>query len=264
MIEQSLFISKLDNLYYWNESFPRLYFGNEFCERLLPNSEELITALEFVRERGIEFTLVTPYVTEVGLKHVETLLDGLANQRPGTEVVFNDYGIFRLMGRRFSNLVPVMGRLLNKMKRGPRLMVVIDRLPETTIEYFRNSSLTVPLMREFLTEHQVKRVELDNVLQGIDLPVIGFSVSVYTPYAYVTTTRMCLTASCDAPEKEERVGIFPCKRECQKYSFGLTSQIMPVMLIRKGNTVFFENPNLPDDLGEKGVSRIVVQPEIPI
>lgn len=264
MIERALFVSRLDNLHYWDRSFPRLYFGNEFCERLLPSPEELTSALQFTSDKSIELTLVTPYVTEAGLKHVRILLNELSNQRDGTEVVFNDYGVFRMMNQQFPQLVPVMGRLLNKMKRGPRLMVVIDRLPETTVEYFRNSSLTVPLMRKFLIENKVKRVELDNVLQGISLPVPGLSVSIYMPFVYVTTTRMCLTASCDVQELQDRVGIFPCLRECRKYTFGLTSEIMPVMLIRKGNTVFFENNELPDDLEECGVSRLVVQPEIPM
>jgi len=263
-MEHALFITRLDHLHYWNGGFSRLYFGNEFCERLLLTPEELTAAIRFTFDKGIEFTMVTPYVTETGLNRVETLFDILANEKRGSEVVFNDYGVLRLMRRRFSNLVPVMGRLLNKMKRGPRLMMVIDSLPETTVEYFRNSSLTVPLMREFLMGYGVRRVELDNVLQGTDLPLDGLLVSVYVPYAYVTTTRMCLTASCDVPEMEERVGVFPCQRECRKYTFGLTSEIMPVLLIRKGNTIFFENHNLPDDLEARGVSRLVIQPEIPM
>ncbi|MEW6142310.1 MAG: hypothetical protein AB1597_04030 [Chloroflexota bacterium] len=263
-MEQALFITRPDHLHYWAENFSCLYFGNEFCERLLPTSDELATALKFACDNGAGFALVTPYVTEAGIRRVEALLDAVVNQRPGSEVVFNDYGVLRLMRQRFPNLVPVMGRLLNKMKRGPRLMMVIDRLPETTIEYFSNSSLTVPLVQEFLMEHRVRRVELDNILQGIDLPLEGLEVSLYIPYAYVTTTRMCLTASCDVPEMEEQIGIFPCRRECRKYSFGLTSEIMPVMLIRKGNTIFFKNTALPEGFEEKGISRLVIQPEIPM
>ena len=39
---------------------------------------------------------------------------------------------------------------------------------------------------------------------------------------------------------------------------------MPVILIRKGNTIFFENEVLPDGLEEKGINRIVTEPEIPM
>ncbi|MCX8125666.1 MAG: hypothetical protein N3E40_00785 [Dehalococcoidia bacterium] len=263
-MEQALFISRSDRLRYWSKEFSCLYFGNEFCERLLPTPEELTEVLKFVFDNRIQFTLVTPYVTEAGIGHVEALLDTLAGCRPGSEVVFNDYGVLRMLGRQFPSLTPVMGRLLNKMKRGPRLMVVIDRLPETTVEYFRNSSLTAPLLQKFLKERGVRRVELDNLLQGIDLPLRGWEMSLYLPYAYVTTTRLCLTASCDIPEMEERIGIFPCQRECRKYTFALTSEIMPVTLIRKGNTIFFENPVLPENFEGSGISRLVFQPEIPM
>ena len=78
------------------------------------------------------------------------------------------------------------------------------------------------------------------------------------------TTRLCLMNACDVPEKEDLIGVFPCKRECQKYTLGLSNPVMPVMLIRKGNTIFFENPDLPDDPEGKGISRLVTQPEIPM
>jgi hypothetical protein len=143
-------------------------------------------------------------------------------------------------------------------------MMVIDRLPQTTVEYFKSSNLTVPALSEFLNNNGVRRVELDNVLQGFDFSLDNLSASLYLPFACVTTTRLCLANSCDIPEREEMVGVFPCKRECQKYTFYLRSEIMPVVLIRKGNTIFFENRALPDNIEEKGINRIVTEPEIPM
>jgi hypothetical protein len=107
-------------------------------------------------------------------------------------------------------------------------------------------------------------VELDNLLQGIDLPLQNLDVSLYFPFAYVTTTRLCLMSGCEDPDREEVVGVFPCNRECRKYTLGMANDIMPVLLIRKGNTIFFENPALPDDLDAAGISRLVTQPELPM
>ena len=157
-----------------------------------------------------------------------------------------------------------MGRLLNRMKRGPRLMVVADKLPQTTMEYFQSSNLAAPVLRQFLNKNRVRRVELDNVLQGIDFALDTLEASLYVPFAYVTTTRFCLANSCDVPEKREMIGIFPCGKECQKYTFYLRNPIMLVTLIRKGNTIFFSNEALPEGLEQKGISRIVVEPEIPM
>ena len=64
--------------------------------------------------------------------------------------------------------------------------------------------------------------------------------------------------------REEMVGIFACKKECQKYDFYLRNTIMPVILIRKGNTIFFKNDVLPNRIEERGINRIVNEPEIPM
>lgn len=264
-MEQAIFIARPDHLKYCNTGFSRLYFGNEFCERLLPSVADLESVLGFVREKGLDFTLVSPYVTNKGLKRLEPLLAKVAEAKPGSELVFNDFGVLRTARERYAGLEPVMGRLLHRVKRGPRLMTVIDKLPATTVDYFRSSNLTVPILSEFLNRNGVRRVEMDNVLQGFDFAIAGnVSLSLYVPFAYISTTRFCLSASCDDPEKEELIGIFPCQQECQKYTFYLRSEIMPLPLIRKGNAIFFENPVLPEGLEAKGVTRIVAQPEIPI
>jgi hypothetical protein len=263
-MEQAIFISKVENLKYFNPQFSRLYFGNEFCEHLMPSRSELQQILDFVSENGLDFTFVSPFVTDKSLKRLELLLGEVARSRPNSEVIFNDYGVLRVLNNRYTQLEPVMGRLLNRMKRGPRLMMVIDKLPETTVEYFRSYNLTVPALVDFLGENRVKRVELDNVLQGIGFHLDNLTASIYVPFAYVTTTRFCLVNACDVPEKEEIIGIFPCQRECQQYTFYLRNEIMPVILVRKGNTIFFENEALPDDIENIGITRIVTEPEIPM
>jgi hypothetical protein len=263
-MEQTLFISKADNLGYFRPVYTRLYFGVEFCERLMPAAADLKRVLDFVEEKGLEFTLVSPYVTETGLKRLRGLLEMLSQIRPGSEVVFNDYGVLRVLHQYYPGLEPVLGRLLNRMKRGPRLMTVIDKLPQTTVAYFRDSNLNVPALCEFLNAHGVGRVDLDNVLQGFGFTLERLKGSLYVPYAYVTTTRLCLANACDVPGGEERIGVFPCKLECQKYTFYLSSVVMPVMLERKGNTVFFRNDRIPDDIESRGIDRLVTQPEIPM
>jgi len=263
-MEQAIFISKVENLKYYSPRFSRLYFGNEFCEHLVPSITNLEHVLDFTLQNSLDFTFVSPYVTDKGLEKLDSLLQKIVEKKPDSEVVFNDYGVLRMLNSRYGGLEPVMGRLLNRMKRGPRLMMVIDKLPQTTVEYFRRSNLGVPILDQFLNENRVRRVELDNVLQGIDFAPGNLRVSLYMPFVYVTTTRFCLVNSCDVPEKREIIGIFPCGKECQKYTFYLTSPIMPVTLIRKGNTIFFSNEVLPDSLEDKGITRLVVQPEIPI
>jgi hypothetical protein len=98
----------------------------------------------------------------------------------------------------------------------------------------------------------------------MDLPLPGLQTSLYYPWAFVATTRLCMTAGCDRPDAPARLGIFSCAHECRKYSLMLENEIMPVPLVRKGNTIFFQNEELPPDLHGTGISRIVIEPGIPL
>lgn len=266
-MEKALYITKLTARMdeYCKPEFTRLYFGNEFCARLLPSTNELRKALKFVNERKMDFTLLTPYAAESELAAVDALLEVLVREKPGSEVVFNDWGVLWTI-KKIRRLKPVMGRLLNKMKRGPRFMLFMKELPRDTVRYLKSSNLTVPAFRKFLLKNGIRRVELDNVLQGIDLNFSdsGLMASLHIPYVYVTTTRLCLASLCEIPENKFVVGIFPCNMECRKYTFYMTNPVMPLTLIRKGNTIFFKNDKLPNHLEDGGINRIVYSPEIPI
>jgi len=265
-VERALYLTKVADLKYFDDGFSRIYFGNEFCQRLIPSARDLEQVVDFVLENNLHFTFTTPYVTEEGLKTLDRLLREIQMGKPGSEVVFNDWGVLQILNERYDSLEPVMGRLLSKMKRGPRLINLVGILPQATIDYFTTCSLSVAPYRKFLTENRIKRVELDNLLQGmkLDLSDWDISASIYLPYVYVTTSRLCLAASCDEQGKEDEIGIFPCKKECQQYTFLLTHPAMPVALIRKGNTVFFENEKLPDNIEQMNINRIVVEPEVPV
>ncbi len=266
-MEKAIFISKIENLGYVDGSCTRVYFGNEFCQRLIPSVKALEKVLKFVAKKKLNFTFVTPYATDNGLRTLKPLLKFLNKNNP-CEVVINDWGVLRILNSDYKNLKPVLGRLLSKQKRGPRIMNVWDKLPKTAKEYFKQTSITVPIYRKFLNDNRIKRVELDNLLQGIDLnfnfPDSEIHGSLYVPYAYVTTTRLCLTANCDKPKKVDKIGIFPCNKECQRYTFELKHKAMPVTLILKGNTQFFKNDKIPKNLEKRGIDRIVYQPKVPM
>lgn len=265
-MEQALYIAKTAHVRYWKADFTRLYFGMEFCERLLPAASQLKKALTFARDNNLAFTLVTPYVTDKGLNKVETLITILSETKPDSELVFNDWGVFHLLREKKYPLKPVLGRLLNKMKRGPRIVHLKNLIPETSLDYFMTPGLSIPAIQRFLLTNTIERVEFDNLLQGLNLGGITpeLHLSLYLPFAYITTTRFCLLSS-SAGSDEMKIGVSPCKKECQNHAFSLWNPVMTVPLIRKGNTIFFSNETIPGrQLEEKSIDRIVVQPEIPL
>jgi hypothetical protein len=265
-MEQAFYISKTSNLKYYRNDFTRLYFGQEFCERLIPTNQQIEEALLFAEKKDLQFTFVTPYVTNWGLRRLEKIIGSLAENKPEVEVVFNDWGIFQFLHEEFPGFVPVMGRLLNKSKRGPRIMNILDKVPNDTKDFFRKSNLNVPSAGMFLKQRGIYRVEFDNLLQGINLEDSDMEIhkSLYIPFAYVSTTRLCLSANCDNPEINYYAGIVDCNKECQEYTFNINNPVMGLPLIRKGNTVFFLNENIPDAFKDGSFDRIVIQPEIPV
>jgi len=264
-MEQALYICESAALRYATGDFARLYFGAEFCERLLPSREDIEAVIGFARERGLAFTCMAPFVTNRGLDHLESLLAVVARSLPAAEVVVNDWGVLQLLRSEYPEFKPVLGRLLNKSKRGPRIMNILKQIPAETREYFQGSNLDVPSAVRFLRQQGIERVEFDNLLQGIALDGSDPAMhkSLYLPFAFVSATRFCLAANCDDPDKMDAIGVFPCARECLKYSFNLYNPVMTLPLIRRGNAVFFVNENIPDVVSRQQVDRIVVQPEIP-
>lgn len=255
--------------YLGEDRFTRLYYGNEFCERLLPTPDGLEEVLAFLRERGLAFTLVTPFVTDEGMDKALGLIEHLEEDRTRRseagvphEVVVNDWGLLYRMKEAFPGLEPVLGRLLNKQKRGPRILKLGGRVPEPMMDHFRRSNVDTQGLQGVLDDFGVERVELDNLLQGMERKT-GLTGSLYFPYAYVTTTRLCLTNQCFARRRHARA-IFPCEHECRKITFRLDHKDMPVALFLKGNTQFFRNDRLPGNLRALGIDRIVYQPHLPM
>ncbi|MDP6627120.1 MAG: hypothetical protein QGG50_04395 [Methanopyri archaeon] len=264
-MENALYVTKERDLDKWEDRYTRLHFGQEFCQRLLPDLAELDTAIRFAQDRDADLTLVTPFVTDMALERVAGLMGRLHDRLQGTEVVVNDLGVLTLIRERGWDLRPVLGRLLTKQKRGPRVTLLEERIPPAALHHYRRSNAGASAFQTFLQEHGVRRVELDNLLQGIDddLTGSGLSGSLHYPYAYVTTSRCCPVALCGGSGL--RPSLAPCGKECLRYGpFRLLTRHMPVPLVLAGTTQFYRNDHLPDDLEARGIDRVVHAPVPPV
>lgn len=289
-MERAIFITKVSQLKYINGKYSRLYYGNEFCERLIPSVSRLKQILSFVKKNKLAFSLVTPYVTDCGLKRLNSLFGLLKDSGISCEIMFNDWGVLNLINGRYPNFTPVLGRLLTKQKRGPglrkllkretrprlikdpknpkmRCLVFQKKLPFGLDPYYKGSNTSsVPIIHNFLINQRIRRIELDNTEQGLflELPLNEISASIYLPYIYITTTFFCPTSGCD--QKNGRLlKVKPCKKQCQRYTFKLRHKSIPKVIYLKGNTQFYKNARFHFKEWEKiGVDRIVYEPEIPV
>jgi hypothetical protein len=291
MIEQALYITRPSSLEYFKKEYSRIYFGNEFCQRLIPSPFDLEKVALYTRKEKIGFSFVTPYVTDEGIEKLDKLFTLLEKLDFHCEVIINDWGVLNLINERFKTFKPVLGRLLTKQKRGPRLRELLKRetarprlvsdpkfpkiknvilqkkLPLSLDPYYKGSNVTsAPVIQDYLVGQRVKRIELDNTYQGLhlELPKDKIRSSLYFPYTYISTTFFCPSAGCEEKERS-LLKIKACTKECQSYLFELRHKTMPGALLLKGNTIFYKNMHLSKKGLEKiGVDRIVHEPEIPI
>lgn len=264
-MERALFVPSLDRLPSGPCEYDRLYFGNEFCERLLPASESLAGALDEADDRGWDFTLVTSFATDAGLDRMKPLFEALHARAPLSEVVVNDWGVLSFLQREFGDeCFPLAaGRLLTKQARDPRLGKLAERVPAGAMQHLRMSNVDGPLLTKFLRSRGVVRAEFDNPLHGFERTAPGLPGSLYHPYMYLTTTRLCYASARKGSVRGRRTpGL--CGLECRDRTFTLSHRRMPEDLLLHGNTIFVENRQLPTNLEAMHIDRLVHMPDLPM
>ncbi len=222
-VKQAVFLNALPDIGRSLEGASRWYMGHEFCEKLIFSTLELNKRLAVARAMGKAVTLVTPYVTEMGMDRIRQILPFLDGDGT-TEVVFNDWGVFYLLEKAFPKLVPVMGRVLSRQK----LKAYHGSFPANSKSF-----------QQFLMAHGIRRVELDCLLWDMKVDVGSkIAPSFYGPYGYVATGRMCPKLSL-TPLK--------CEKTCQSRYFQWEDSGVGVFYLIVGGTLFYRN-----DAGFKG------------
>lgn len=259
-VVSAIFVGGGDPDALWDDRYRRIYFGAEFCQRLLPTTEAVKKIIKFAQGKDVGLTFVIPYFTDETIDRIRGILDQLSEIAVGgeAEAVFSSWGALSLIRR--TKLSPVMGRLLLKQAKDPRA----KHLDENLQRHMRVPSVNRGLWK-LLAENGVSRIELDNVLHGLPgetswLPD-GMKASLHFPYGYIATTRLCRFPPRVDPGRE----IFrvpACEKECIGRIRTLEHPKMPTRLYLSGNTLFFKNERMPEDQELEGIDRIVVQPSI--
>ena len=216
--------------------FDRIYFGSETCQNLIPSCEELKNVLKIAKNIGIEVTLVTPFCTDIGLRRISKLF-GIMDR--DTEVVFNDWGVFTEIKNNEMN--PVLGRLLIKQKKDPRINNECD---DSIINYFKLSNLQGKEIQRFLKLQGIGRVELDNSFQGYELVLdSNIRASLNYPLVYITSSRFCQISSFykGYPNIFDE---YNCNRECKDTCFLSLIEDLKIPLLIIGNACYYVNNKL--------------------
>jgi hypothetical protein len=242
MKSKAILISSVEGLHL-AKGYDILYFGHEFCEHLIPSLGDFKIAHNYAKNNNLGFTIVTPYVTDKGIKQISKIVSNFKN----CEIVINDWGVLDLLQNH--DLKINLGRLLTKRKKDPRISN--QEFNRDILDNLTNSNLQIQEFQNFLKQHKVSRIEIDNAVQG--QPTTSFPQSLYYPYVYLTTTRKCPFIGINTLSNKVTF-LSGCTKECKKYSAKISNDKLGKIIL-KDNAQFFINNKLP-----KGIDRLVYIP----
>ncbi len=247
----------------------RVYIGAEFCEHLLPSTDELAAECARAVAEGVALTLVTPPVGDEGVAKVLDLAKVLAvSGVRGPELVLNDWGSLDAVSEaKIAGLALVVGRCLVKFQKDPAVVEHYKDSPEK----LRMSSVAGGPLRRLLDGTGVARVEVDALPQGFPGGVADetLAASAHVPYGYVSTGRVCLVGSLALPRLERFTPQTKCPRPCEGLDAEMRAPSVaggtPERLRLKGNTAFFHMgweaaSRYADEALARGADRVVVTP----
>ena len=245
---------KLDNNKLKN--IDRVYIGNDFCQEKF-NIDEIKKLLIFYDDK-IKITLLLPFFTDTFFYKLEKLLLFIKDNIniKYFEIVFNDWGTFYYLRKNYPFFNLVMGRLLTKQKKDPRVNVIFNNLqdkfrilkskenekkiiftkkvPKSLVNIFSRTSIETKEFFSFLIKNNVKRIEIDNIQSDIIIEKNNkIKVSLYYPYSLLTLTRYCGALY----SKTDKV----CNKTCNNVPINLKNGFYI-----KANALYYKNDVLPD------------------
>lgn len=252
---------------YMDKGIEYVYFGNEFCEYKIPTIDQLKRMLDICKTDGILCVLVTPVVSDYGINKLSDLIDCLINNSITIPVVINDMGVFELIKRKKYSGECIVGRILEKSNHDCRASreEFDNYYGENGKKFAKTPGIISDYSKMIFDGYGVDRYEFDLPKVGFELPIHG-NYSLYWPYSYLTTGRVCMFRSLDLSGRDKfLVGDVGCGKLCTKYKVEkrkpingyLPEKKAEMFLFQKGNTVYFINDDV--DLNLEYFNRLIIQ-----
>jgi hypothetical protein len=260
-----------DQLPCLSQSISRVYFGGEFCDRLIPDVATMKRVLTLLNDSGLKLSLITPLVSDKGLSRLSQTFQLLPND---TEVIVNDWGVLRVLRSEYPKLVPVIGRQLCKMIKDPRL-------PSAQWAQLYPHGVQSGPFHHLLARFDIQRLEMDvpPFATSNDFESPQHDLSVHLPYGFSVKGRMCKIGA-TAIEGPKKFGPgHSCNKECLSYvtkasrpqmDIATNAAVNPALkhedlaTFQQGNTMFYRHNKamstvLAHAVAENKVSRLIYE-----
>ena len=237
----------------------RLYIGNQFCHLLFPEEDLLFTLMNKTWADGLAVTLSFSYLREFILKPIQQLLETLnfwcQKHQTTVEIVVNDWAMADLLTD-FPQLHPILGVLINKRRKDPRLSYKKGELSALS-----ENSINADFYRNFLAETcRITRYEEESCGYLPELPEGKHSL--HLPFYQTNTSQYCpLYARCKRGSRGAQTLPKDCPHWCREYAFLYPAHLH---MLGRYNSLFALDTGIlrsPELLGgwlREGVDRLVV------
>lgn len=266
-IEYAQIIHNIKDLDDLPKNVTRVYFGNEFCDRMIPQCADVQILLHECTARGLDFTLQTPFLTTEYFNAYRALVCEIFQQSCSVEFVVNDWGLLHEMARmkiiNNQNVSVSIGKLLGRQKTDPLTSNLDGKIPEKAYMHFCSIPSASSFTIRMLQTYSVQRMEIENVPHPIVLPeeYSKISFSLHYPFVSVATTRLCPAAMKDRKQDDLRLHL--CNRECVRSTIGIDESISYKRTFYfRGNTLFYEQPYDTTVTPQAGITRLVRDPAV--
>lgn len=224
----------------------RWYIGDEFCANRLPSAEAAEAFVRMAECAGVGLTLLTPVLTDARIEGLASVLECLAAASVPAEVTVNDWGLLFFVKERHPDLPVAFGRLLNKGFKDPRLgrPEEVRGAAGDDRAFLEHATFDQPRFREKVMALGVSRFERDLMpYDGRTAFAEGPpAVSVYFPFGYVTTGRVCWPATFAPGREADFRPPLACGRVCEGRPLTLDHPTAGFPLRQSGNTIFYLYP----------------------
>jgi len=253
---------KLKDTSLFTKKFQRLYIGNEFCPHNVMDDYTLLCILEISKEEGFSVTLALPYLLEDNINKTNEMMkmvdEWCRNNRVSIEVIINDFGMLELI-KKYETLMPILGRLLNKRKKDPRIKWLWGIKHNKVM--LEENNLNCEHYTSFLESKGICRYEFETHI--FDNKIDGKKASLYFPYYQINTSVFCpLYARCTTGSKHQQRLVKHCPRYCEQYVFLYPKHLN---MIGRGNSVFgyegsiLTQPSYLEKYVRQGIDRLVYE-----
>ena len=223
-----------------------IYVGDEFCFHRIPGTQDLSEVIRHAAESDLNVSLLLPVMTDAQLDLLNSRIETLCNLNSRAEVVVNDLGTLLYLKNHYPLLRFALGRLLNKGFKDPRLKLAPenDSGEEKPRELLNSGTFDQERFRKKMMKLGIDHLERDlfPYQDSLRLKPSEPIACYYFPYGFITSGRVCWTATFNQRPEQKFIPAGRCQHTCNKLSLRLKSNDVAFQTIQNGNTVFYLYP----------------------